>query len=369
MLDTRVLVIGCGAQGSAVSGMLSQWGFRHTIYADFDTYEESNATRTLQFPWVGVRKGDRVHKSDHLARLHGEQVAERNGHGGGIESVVALAQDLDRSTWERSDVVINACDVPASRLFVATMARAHGKPLLMSGFRAEESSVAVEYYPADPTTACLRCRLPRAPRWEVADTSCSAVARRFEAARAMASTPIVATAGAAMIVSRLAEGVSRGFPSTAEMDMLNLRASHPQQLGRRMKIGRDPGCPLPHYIPDQVPCAVNGSLTELLESVEEFRSGSIRLITPFVMSQYADDGKTLLAVMLSAHRVPSRLDPTNHPHTERGPLIVEELSLELLQELDIGNLPAERLALRDGTLVEVIPAGRATGTYRMLHSA
>src|ERR671912_1327299 len=152
--EASVLVVGCGALGSAQVEMLARAGVGHLVVVDRDFVEESNLQRQTMFTERDAR--DRVPKAVAAAR----RVAEVNSE------VVCEAEvaDVNRSNVERlvegCEVVLDGTDNFATRFLVNDACVKHGVPWV---YGAAVGSYGVTLTVRPHLTPCLRCVFPEVP--------------------------------------------------------------------------------------------------------------------------------------------------------------------------------------------------------------
>lgn len=222
MLGRRIVLLGAGALGDALAVQLAMWGFSRALIVDCDSYEMSNAARVLDFPYARVRAGEIVWKAEDVAsrwrtRLDAAGIAPND-----VRGEVGFAQEVDPKAWRDADVVVAALDHPRARLDAARLARRYGKPIVLGGFDAVSQSVTIEIYPAAVDAACLRCTLATEPSYAASSASCTAVGLRAHEAREIPATPTLAAACASVMVQRIVDGLTHGFPSGAETTQLSI---------------------------------------------------------------------------------------------------------------------------------------------------
>lgn len=150
----RVLVVGCGALGSAQVEMLARAGVRRLRVADRDFVEESNLQRQTLFSERDAR--ERVPKAV-AAR---ERVAEINTE---VE-VEAEVLDVNNSNVERlvdgCDVVLDGTDNFATRYLLNDACVKRSVPWV---YGAAVGSYGVTMTVRPKLTPCLRCVFPEMP--------------------------------------------------------------------------------------------------------------------------------------------------------------------------------------------------------------
>ncbi len=152
--EASVLVVGCGALGSAQAEMLARAGVGHLVVVDRDFVEESNLQRQTMFTERDAR--ERVPKAV-AARA---RLAEINSE---VECVAEVA-DVTRSNVERlvrdADVVLDGTDNFATRFLINDACVKLGVPWV---YGAAVGSYGVTMTVRPRVGPCLRCVFPEVP--------------------------------------------------------------------------------------------------------------------------------------------------------------------------------------------------------------
>jgi adenylyltransferase/sulfurtransferase len=150
----RVLVVGCGALGSAQVEMLARAGVGHLKIVDRDFVEESNLQRQTMFTELDAR--ERVPKAVAAAR----RVAEINSE---VECAGEVA-DVSASNVERlvegCDVVLDGTDNFATRFLLNDACVKHGVAWV---YGAAVGSYGVTMTVRPRVSPCLRCVFREVP--------------------------------------------------------------------------------------------------------------------------------------------------------------------------------------------------------------
>ncbi len=150
----RVLVVGCGALGSAQAEMLARAGVGRLHLVDRDFVEESNLQRQTLFTERDAR--ERVPKAVAAGRRLGEINSE-------VECVAEVA-DVNNSNVERlvagCDVVLDGTDNFATRFLLNDACVKHGVRWV---YGAAVGSYGVTMTVLPRVTPCLRCVFPETP--------------------------------------------------------------------------------------------------------------------------------------------------------------------------------------------------------------
>jgi hypothetical protein len=369
LVDRRLLILGAGALGDALSIQLSMWGFSRATIVDFDAYEASNATRVLDFPHARVRAGEHVHKAEHVAERWRARLDAAGLASGEIGCVVGYAQEVAPAAWSSADVVVAAVDHPRARHDVAVLARRYGKPVVMGGFDAASRALSIEQYPARPDAACQRCTLEVEPTYAAIEMSCTARGRRELEARRVPATPTLAAACASVMVQRIVDGLSRGFPDTATLTQVDLAPRIGASAGMYLKVERDPACPM-HEDLAALEITVSGpTLGDLLRALERALPGAaVAIPGGFPVYLVTDDTEALVRVTLPAWRCPATVRARDFPAAPAGAtsLVLDEIGATLAGRLHLGEIPASFLGLGPGARAVAVAAD---GTRRSVHVA
>jgi adenylyltransferase/sulfurtransferase len=154
LLGARVLVVGCGALGSAQAEMLARAGVGRLRIVDRDFVEESNLQRQTMFTERDAR--ERVPKA--IAASH--RIAEINSD---VECE-ALVADVNQSNVERlvegCEVVLDGTDNFATRFLLNDACVKHGVNWV---YGAAVGSYGVTMTIRPHASPCLRCVFPETP--------------------------------------------------------------------------------------------------------------------------------------------------------------------------------------------------------------
>jgi molybdopterin-synthase adenylyltransferase len=154
LLAARVLIVGCGALGSAQAEALARAGVGKLRLADRDFVESSNLQRQTMFT-----------ESDAAARL--PKVIAGANHLGEIDSQIAIEPeiiDVNHSNIERliqdCDLVLDGTDNFGTRYLINDACVKHRVPWI---YGAAVGSYGVTMTIRPEQTPCLRCIFPDAP--------------------------------------------------------------------------------------------------------------------------------------------------------------------------------------------------------------
>ncbi|MDQ3820031.1 MAG: ThiF family adenylyltransferase [Acidobacteriota bacterium] len=161
LMDSRAVIIGCGALGTAQAEALARAGVGRLLIVDRDFVEGSNLQRQTMFTERDAR--ERLPKAvacaNHLALINSEVKAE------------ALIADVNHSNVERiiegSDVVLDGTDNFATRYLINDACVKHGINWV---YGAAVGSYGVTMTVRPHQSPCLRCMFEEAPRAASAPT-------------------------------------------------------------------------------------------------------------------------------------------------------------------------------------------------------
>lgn len=151
----RLAVVGCGATGSALAGLLARAGVGHLRIIDRDYVEPSNLQRQSLF--------DEADAAESLPKA--VAAARKIGAMNSSIEVEPRVEDLVpaniEALLEGSDLVLDGTDNFETRYLLNDYAIAHGVPWIYS---AAVGSYAVTLNVIPNETACLACIFPDSPR-------------------------------------------------------------------------------------------------------------------------------------------------------------------------------------------------------------
>jgi len=154
LLESRVVILGCGATGSTIAELLVRAGVGFIRIVDRDIVELSNLPRTHLFTNRDVEelRPKALACADHLREYLG------------INKIEPVISNIDSSNIERLikdvDLIIDGSDNYELRYLINDAAIKHGKPWIYVGVEGWFGSVMfIKPY----ETACLRCIIPQPP--------------------------------------------------------------------------------------------------------------------------------------------------------------------------------------------------------------
>src|SRR5918911_3446340 len=159
--ESRALVVGCGALGSAQVETLARAGVGRLRIVDRDFVEESNLQRQTMFTEADAR--ERVPK----AVAAGRRVAEINSDVACETEVADVTQSNVERLIEACDVVLDGTDNFATRFLINDACVKHGVAWV---YGAAVGSYGVTLTVRPNVTPCLRCVFPEEPAAGTAPT-------------------------------------------------------------------------------------------------------------------------------------------------------------------------------------------------------
>ncbi len=346
ILTTRLLVAGAGALGSSLAALLAMWGFHRAILVDPDTYELTNAARTLDFPWRRVQAGQPVSKACELAR-HWRRRVQQRSLPVEITGLLGYSEELPQLIWQQAEVVLCAVDHPRARHDVAMLAKRYGKTLICGGFDGQSGQWTVTFVGAD-AAACPSCPLAEVPVFASSDTSCTSFGQRAAQAQSLPATPTLANAVATAMVEALTEyAIQRLAPTQAFVRKADTRPGWSSDDGpdglTRYRLSDNPECP--HHEIARLPSQFQPrgrTLGAILESLDRQHPGAeLSLLAPLVVNTL-DEQQELVRIAEPAWRVPSQVPAGRWQAAPAGEpvLVLERVGLVIAQAYGLLDLPA-----------------------------
>jgi adenylyltransferase/sulfurtransferase len=160
----RVAIVGCGATGTCVSGLLARAGVGHLTIIDRDYVEPSNLQRQSLFDEADAAES--LPKAVAAAR----KISAFNSEIQTIPVVADLTPENIESLLGDSDLILDATDNFETRYLINDFAVKYGKPWI---YAAAVASYAVTMNVIPGETACLACVFPAPPEGtiETCDTA------------------------------------------------------------------------------------------------------------------------------------------------------------------------------------------------------
>jgi molybdopterin/thiamine biosynthesis adenylyltransferase len=150
----RVLVVGCGALGSAAIDLLARSGVGHLVVVDRDFVELSNLQRQLLYDEADAAAGT-------PKAVAAAQAVGRINAGVEVEAVVAdVTPDNVEALVARADVVIDGTDNLETRYLLNDACVKAGIPWVYGG-AVGSTGMSMTILPGE--TACFRCLFPTPP--------------------------------------------------------------------------------------------------------------------------------------------------------------------------------------------------------------
>lgn len=164
LAKSRIVIVGCGATGACVSGLLARAGVGQLTIIDRDYVEPSNLQRQSLFDEADAAES--LPKAVAAAR----KIAAFNSDVQAIPRVADLTLENIESLLADSDLILDATDNFETRYLINDFAVKHGKPWI---YAAAVASYAVTMNVIPGETACLACMFPAPPEGiiETCDTA------------------------------------------------------------------------------------------------------------------------------------------------------------------------------------------------------
>jgi molybdopterin/thiamine biosynthesis adenylyltransferase len=154
----RIAIIGCGATGACVSGLLARAGVGHLLIIDRDYVEPSNLQRQSLFDEADAAES--LPKAVAAAR----KIAAFNSDVQAKAEVADLTPENIEPLLGGSDLILDATDNFETRYLINDFAVKHGKPWI---YAAAVAAYAVTMNIIPGETACLACMFPAPPEGTV----------------------------------------------------------------------------------------------------------------------------------------------------------------------------------------------------------
>ncbi|HEV7675956.1 MAG TPA: ThiF family adenylyltransferase, partial [Candidatus Angelobacter sp.] len=160
----RVAIVGCGATGACVSGLLARAGVGQLVIIDRDYVEPSNLQRQSLFDEADAAES--VPKAVAAAR----KITAFNSEVQTTPLVADLTPENIESLLGNADLILDATDNFETRYLINDFAVKHGKPWI---YTAAVAAYAVTMNVLPGETACLTCMFPAPPEGtiETCDTA------------------------------------------------------------------------------------------------------------------------------------------------------------------------------------------------------
>ena len=154
----RIAIVGCGATGACVSGLLARAGVGRLLIIDRDYVEPSNLQRQSLFDEADAAES--LPKAVAAAR----KIAAFNSDVQVQAEVADLTPENIESLLAEADLILDATDNFETRYLINDFAVKHGKPWI---YAAAVAAYAVTMNIIPGETACLACMFPAPPEGTV----------------------------------------------------------------------------------------------------------------------------------------------------------------------------------------------------------
>jgi adenylyltransferase/sulfurtransferase len=154
----RIAIVGCGATGACVSGLLARAGVGHLLIIDRDYVEPSNLQRQSLFDEADAAES--LPKAVAAAR----KIAAFNSDVQVQAEVADLTPENIETLLGDANLILDATDNFETRYLINDFAVKHGKPWI---YAAAVAAYAVTMNIIPGETACLACMFPAPPEGTV----------------------------------------------------------------------------------------------------------------------------------------------------------------------------------------------------------
>ncbi len=154
----RVAIVGCGATGACVAGLLARAGVGHLLIIDRDYVETSNLQRQSLFDEADAAES--VPKAVAAVR----KIATFNSDVQTRAEVADLTPENIEALLSEADLILDATDNFETRYLINDFAVKHGKAWI---YAAAVAAYAVTMNVIPGETACLACMFPAPPEGTV----------------------------------------------------------------------------------------------------------------------------------------------------------------------------------------------------------
>src|SRR6266853_4225579 len=158
LAQARVAIVGCGATGTCVAGLLARAGVGRLVIIDRDYVEPSNLQRQSLFDEADAAES--LPKAVAAAR----KIAAFNSEVQTTPVVADLTPENIESLLGDADLILDATDNFETRYLINDFAVKHGKPWI---YAAAVAAYAVTMNIIPGETACMACMFPAPPEGTV----------------------------------------------------------------------------------------------------------------------------------------------------------------------------------------------------------
>lgn len=154
LAEGRVAIVGCGATGACVSGLLARAGVGRLVIIDRDYVELSNLQRQTLF--------DEADAAESLPKAvaAAKKIAAFNSEVQVKAEIADLTPENAAALLNEADLILDATDNFETRYLINDFAVKHGKPWI---YAAAVAAYAVTMNIIPGETACLACMFPAPP--------------------------------------------------------------------------------------------------------------------------------------------------------------------------------------------------------------
>lgn len=218
----RVVVVGLGGLGSPVALYLAAAGVGHLVLVDGDRVELSNLGRQI------------IHTTERLGQSKVASAREAVRALNPETGVTAVDGWADPDTLDEllasCDLVVDGCDNFETRHQVNGACHRLGKPLVSGAVVGFEGQLATFRSGLDAALPCYRCLYPVIPEAGLTPTC----------ATAGVLTPLTGLVGSMQAVEAIKELLGIGESLAGSVLLINVLDG----IFHRVRVGKDPGCPV-----------------------------------------------------------------------------------------------------------------------------
>lgn len=157
LLQSHVIVIGCGALGSTIAGNLARAGIGNLTVLDRDLVEKTNLHRQTLFNEDDIGSPKAPVAAQKLAKINSE--IQINYHLKDLHNTNAQEIFLGNGPKNRADLVIDATDNIPTRMLINDVCVKHRIPWIYGG-AIQTGGMVMNILPDGP---CFRCLIPELP--------------------------------------------------------------------------------------------------------------------------------------------------------------------------------------------------------------
>ena len=225
LLNARVVIVGAGGLGSPVAYYLAAAGIGHLIIADSDQVDRSNLQRQILHTTDRIGQNKTVSAAETLRALNPEVTVSSRSE--------RVTSDNVRDIVQQGDLVVDGSDTFATRYLLNETCFHTGKILVSAAVLGFEGQLTTLRHGLHVSSPCYRCLYPHPP--DPATTPTCGTAGVLGAV-----TGIMGSWQAAEVIKELL-----GIGDSLDGSLLLVNVLH--GIFQRIRISKDPQCPLCHH--------------------------------------------------------------------------------------------------------------------------